>query len=118
MTETGPDNAERVGGRPDEQVCSGCSQEEACRRVWAMPSRGPLTGAGLSLSSALVFLLPLGTAIVGGGLVRWHVPGEEGVLWQGAGVAGGLVVGGACAWLVMRVVKRRLNRKGESSHPH
>jgi len=118
MTETGPDSAERAGSRPDEQVCNGCSQEETCRRVWAMPSQGPLTGAGLSLSSALVFLLPLGTAIVGGGLVRWHVGSGQGVLWQGAGVVGGLVMGAACAWLVMRVIKRRMSWKGEQSHLH
>jgi len=91
-----------------EAMCKGCPQGDECRKVWSAVNRGPFTPTGLSLSSALVFLLPIATAISAGAVVRELTKGANyTTMAQALAAGGGLIVGALAAWLLMPVIKKR-----------
>jgi ABC-type nickel/cobalt efflux system permease component RcnA len=102
-----------------EEMCQGCPQGDECRKVWSAAPRGPLTPTGLSLSSALVFLLPIATAIAAGAIVREITKGaNHSTIAQALAAGGGLILGAFAAWLLMPVIKKRFYEHGnEKNHP-
>ena len=91
-----------------ETMCKGCPQGDECRKVWSAGNRGPFTPTGLSLSSALAFLLPIATAISAGAVVRVITKGANyTTMAQALAAGGGLVLGAFAAWLLMPVIKKR-----------
>ena len=91
-----------------EAMCKGCPQGDECRKVWSAGNRGPFTPTGLTLSSALVFLLPLVTAISAGAVVRELTQGaNHATMVQILAAVGGLALGVLVACLVMPVIKKR-----------
>ncbi len=97
------DNAEKQLENP---VCVGCPDSDQCRKVWSAPNRGPFTAVGLSLSSIVVFLLPLAGAIFVGGLMRAMSEEPSTVLEILAAVVG-LVMGIGLARLIMPLIRKR-----------
>ncbi len=51
-------------------ACSSCPQSDECRDVWAKPNKGPFSAVGLVISSILVFILPIVTAIIAAAIVK------------------------------------------------
>ena len=99
---------EPTNANEPDQHCTGCPQKHLCRKVWAMPNRGPLSPAGLSLGSVLVFLLPLLTAIITGAVVHHLIAGTESFSpWEIVAAAAGLVLGAFIAWLIMPLIRKR-----------
>jgi len=101
-----------------ETMCEGCPQGDECRKVWSAAYRGPFSPTGLSLSSALVFLLPIATAIAAGALVRELTKGANyTTMAQALAAAGGFVLGALVAWLLMPLLKKRFyERKTEKNY--
>ena len=92
-----------------QRLCVGCSASDKCPNVWSAPRRGPFNPIGLSLASALVFLLPLVAGTIGVVLAR---PDDSAVgagvtFWEVAAALGGLGVGSAAAWLTLPIIRRR-----------
>lgn len=85
-----------------------------CGEAWSQPARGPLSQGGISLGSVAAFLVPVMTGIVGMALAnRWAMPTHV-VLYQAVGFVAGLVIGVLPAWLVFKLIRRRL-RKAEDT---
>ena len=97
-------------GDTAEPFCRGCAQQDQCRRVWSGPKRDPLTPAGLSLASAVAFLLPLLTCILGGALaVHLFRESDNTFLFQALGAIFGLILGIALARLIMPFIRKRFH---------
>ena len=91
-----------------EKVCKGCPQGDECRKVWSAIHQGPFTPTGLTLVSALVFLLPIATAITTGAVARTLTKdSNHTTMIQALAAGGGLVFGAFIAWLLMPVIKKR-----------
>lgn|GEM_PF-3201809 len=106
ISEKSGDSERRTG-----QVCTGCPQADQCREVWSIPRRGPFTPTGLSLSSALVFLLPLVTAIIAGVIFQARMTAEKGINFWGFMVVGiGFLAGVFMAWLIMPFMKKHFHQ--------
>jgi hypothetical protein len=102
------ENCEQENSANSEAMCKGCPQGDECRKVWSAAHRGPFTPMGLTLGSALVFLLPIATAIAAGVLVRELTQGaNHATIAQILAAVGGLVLGAFGAWLLMPVIKKR-----------
>ena len=86
-------------GEPD---CGRCPQADQCRQVWSTNRRGPLTPAGLSLASALAFLLPIITAIIAGALASVYAPD-----WIIIAAGAGLIIGVLPARLGMNLINHK-----------
>jgi len=94
--------------KESEEVCKGCPHGDECRKVWSATHRGPFTPTGLTLGSALVFLLPIATAITTGAVARTLTKGaNHTTMVQALAAGGGLVFGAFIAWLLMPVIKKR-----------
>ena len=81
-------------------------------------SQGAERGSGLALRAAVVFLLPLASAIVCSHLAGRMRAGDEAASsaqWQIAGMATGLAAGIAAAKLLIRVMRRRERRTDEGA---
>lgn len=95
-------------GSDDRFDCGGCPHTDQCRGAWSAPNKGPLSPVGLSLGSAVAFLLPLLTAIVGAGIAQANVNSQSSqTAWQIAGGAGGLAVGFLLAKAILPLIRRR-----------
>ena len=92
---------------PDEPVCSGCPEADKCRQVWSMPNQGSFTSAGLTLSSILVFLLPIITAIIAAALTHTFFPPQaNSTRWEIAAALVGLIVGAGLALILLPLIKK------------
>ena len=108
MLKTDPKQCDMERDKKSEAMCKGCPQGDECRKVWSAAHRGPFTPTGLSLSSALVFLLPIATAIAAGAVVRGLTKGaNHATMVQILAAVGGLALGVLVACLVMPVIKKR-----------
>lgn len=101
-----------------ETMCKGCPQGDECRKVWSAAYRGSFTSTGLSLSSALVFLLPIATAIAAAAIAKGFLKQETyTTIIQFVAAGGGFVLGAFVAWLLMPVIKKRFyERKTEKNY--
>lgn len=95
-----PNNAEGLS-------CTGCPDAHQCRSAWSAARRGPFSPAGLSISSAVAFLLPVITAIVGCTLAGVFKGEAASVAWDIVGAGVGLGVGTVVAMMVMPAIKKR-----------
>jgi len=89
----------------ESPVCVGCPDSDQCRKVWSAPNRGPFTAVGLSLSSILVFLLPLAGAIFVGGLMR-AISEKSSTFREILAAVVGLVIGIGLARLLMPLIRK------------
>ena len=87
---------------PNEPDCGRCPLADQCRQVWSIDRQGSLTPTGLTLASALAFLLPIITAIIAGVLATAYAPD-----WIIAAAAVGLVMGVLPAWLGMKLINNK-----------
>lgn len=92
----------------EPSACGGCPDVDGCRSAWSAPHQGPFSPAGLSLGSAVAFLLPIISAIMVGALVHSHKDDSGSILWDIAGAVVGLLIGAALALLVMPLIKKHL----------
>ncbi|MBN2375232.1 MAG: SoxR reducing system RseC family protein [Sedimentisphaerales bacterium] len=95
-----------VDEKPMSSVCAGCPDSDQCRKVWSASNRGPFTAVGLSLSSMVVFLLPLAGAIFAGGLMRTILE-KPSTFWEIVAAVAGLVVGIVLARMIMPLIRKR-----------
>ena len=96
--------------RPDEVVCGSCVQADQCRQAWSAVRRGSLSPTGITLASAVVFLLPLITAIVGGSLAHsYFADSPHGSLWLVILAAAGLLTGVLAAWLTVPLIRKHFH---------
>ena len=90
----------------EPSVCTDCPEAHKCRSAWSAPHQGPFSAVGLSLGSALAFLLPIATAIIAGVWAHAHQGDPPSVLWDIAAAAFGMLAGAAIALLAMPVIKK------------
>ena len=104
--------------RETETMCKGCPQGDECRKVWSAANRGPFTPTGLSLSSALVFLLPIATAIAAAAIAKAFLKEDTyATIIQFVAAGGGFVLGALVACLLMPLLKKRFyERKTEKNY--
>ena len=95
-------------GQSNQKICASCPNAHQCREVWSSPRRGPFSPTGLSLSSAVVFLLPIVSAISAGALAENFMADVDGFS-HGLAVAmvTGLLLGIFAAWLILPAIKKR-----------
>lgn len=93
--------------------CTGCPDAHQCRSAWSAERRGPFSPAGLSISSAIAFLLPVITAIIGCALAGKFKGDAASVGWDIIGAGVGLGVGTAIALAAMPAIKKHFG----SDHP-
>ena len=99
-----------------ESNCRGCGHADQCRQVWSQAPKGRLGPAGLSLGSAVAFLLPLAGAIGAGGMAHHYVIGSQNdltavAIWMEIAAAmGGLVLGIILARFIMPLIGERFPR--------
>ena len=91
--------------KPASSVCVGCPDSDQCRKVWSVPNRGPFTAVGLSLSSIVVFLLPLVGAIFVGGLMR-AISEKPSTFREIVAAVVGLVMGIGLARMIMPLIRK------------
>ena len=104
------DKNQACDSRPDEVVCGGCVQADQCRQAWSAPRRGALSPTGITLASAVVFLLPLITAIIGGSLAHsYFADSPQGPLWLALLAAAGLLIGVLAARLTVPLIRKHFH---------
>ena len=104
-----------INGSKDEPVCSGCPQADKCRQVWSMPNQGPFTSAGLTLSSILVFLLPIFIAIIAAAITHAFIPPQANTTrWEIAAAVLGLIVGAVLALMMLPLIKKHFTNPEKS----
>ncbi|MBI9018338.1 MAG: SoxR reducing system RseC family protein [Phycisphaerae bacterium] len=86
--------------------CTGCPNKDMCREVWAEENKGPLSPAGLVLSSIAAFLLPLICAIIAGSLAQKYMHDNSDKI-QIVASLGGLIVGVLIAWPIVQLLKNK-----------
>jgi len=95
--------------------CGHCRGGQECPLAGANSPVGPDGTGGLALRAAVVFLLPLASAIVCSHLAwrMWagHEPGSS-AGWQIAGMAVGIVLGIAVAKVLIRIMRQRQTDEG------
>ena len=107
MTKSASNNNKIPPTSNEQPVCSGCPETDKCRQVWSMPNQGPFTAAGLTLSSILVFLLPILTAIIAAAVTHAFIPPQaETTRWEIAAAVGGLIVGAVLALMLLPLIKK------------
>ena len=105
-------------GRTDNSACQSCPNSHACRTVWETPNRGPLSSAGLTIGSAIAFVLPLLTAAAGGAVFRHFFGEQKPIPWpEIGGAAVGLAIGAALGWVLLPWIGKRLPAKDKSTSP-
>lgn len=119
LDSTTPSQSDPGAGQTDDSHCAGCPTSDTCRQVWSLSRRGPFSPVGLSLSSAVAFLLPIITAIIAGVLADAYLSGPEPLadpsvgntfsLWIVIAVFVGLAVGAGVAWLIMPFIRRHFH---------
>lgn len=103
----------------DNTYCDGCSDADNCRKAWSAPRRGPFSAAGLSLGSALVFLLPLVTAIIAAAVYHYlKAPSEKFSLGQVLAAAAGLLIGACLARLLLPSIRKHFHESQSPQNHH
>ncbi len=75
-----------------------------------MPNQGPFTAAGLTLSSILVFLLPIITAIIAAAVTHEFIPPQANTTrWEIAAVVVGLIIGAVLARMLLPLIKKHFS---------
>ena len=90
----------------ESSACSGCPDAHKCRTAWSAPRRGPFSPAGLSISSAAVFLLPLIGAIIAGAWAHACKSDSAYLFWDIAAAAVGFIAGAVVALITMPLIKK------------
>ena len=107
MNDSATPNHEIPAAQAENKPCHGCPDEDSCRKVWSQPNRGPFSATGLSLGSALVFLLPLVTAIIAGALFhRYKGQPDHFSLGEVLAAMGGLLAGVLLARMLLPLIRK------------
>ncbi|MBN1437379.1 MAG: hypothetical protein JW936_09905 [Sedimentisphaerales bacterium] len=91
--------------------CQGCPNSDQCGQAWNQPRRGPLSPAGLSLSSIAAFVLPWLCAIAGVVIYRSYTGDESSFsVGQILAACASLAVGVVIAYFLVRVIRKHFGR--------
>jgi hypothetical protein len=118
MSDSAPSNHEIPVAQAENKICDGCPDADSCRKVWSQPNRGPFSATGLSLGSALVFLLPLVTAIIAGAIFHRY-KGQPDHFSPGEVLAatGGLLAGALLARTLLPLIRKYFHEpKPQQNH--